>query len=96
MRIATTRSSSAGPGTARPTPPVRTALRGWTGAARGLGDELNRPDFGLLVFRFMHTNPGWQHNPENIAGPGTETAVMGPCFPQLSHTDKATFEAGGA
>ena len=68
----------------------------WGSKGEGLGDELNRPDFGLLVFRFMHTNPGWQHNPENIAGPGTEAAVMGPCFPQLSHTDKATFEAGGA
>ena len=68
----------------------------WGSKGEGLGDELNRPDFGLLLFRFMHTNPGWQHDPQRIVEPGTEAAVMGPYFPRLSYTDKATFEAGGA
>ena len=68
----------------------------WGSKGEGIGDELNRPDFGLLLFRFMHTNPGWQHDPQRIVEPGTEAAVMGPYFPRLSYTDKATFEAGGA
>jgi len=68
----------------------------WGSKGEGIGDELNRPDFGLLLFRFMHTNPGWQHDPQRIVEPGTEAEVMGPYFPRLSYTDKATFEAGGA
>ncbi len=28
--------------------------------------------------------------------PGTEAKIMGPYFPRLSYTDKATFKAGGA
>ena len=68
----------------------------WGTKGEGIDDELNRPDFGFLVFRFMHNNPNWKHNPENITEPGTEAEVMGPYFPRLSYTDKATFEAGGA
>ena len=68
----------------------------WGTKGEGIDDELNRPDFGFLVFRFMHNNPDWKHNPENITEPGTEAEVMGPYFPRLSYTDKATFEAGGA
>ena len=68
----------------------------WGTKGEGIDDELNRPDFGFLVFRFMHNNPDWAHNPDNIVEPGTEAEVMGPYFPRLSYTDKATFEADGA
>jgi hypothetical protein len=62
----------------------------------GIDDELNRDDFAILLFRFMHTNPDWEHDPWKIVEPGTEAQIMGPYFPRMSYTDKATFEAGGA
>ena len=98
MRTATTRSSSAAPEDrpANATDENGVAWVDWGTKGEGIDDELNRPDFGFLVFRFMHNNPDWKHNPENITEPGTEAEVMGPYFPRLSYTDKATFEAGGA
>ena len=68
----------------------------WGTKGEGLDDELNRTDFGMVLFRFMHNNPNWAHDPDKIVEPGTEGKVMGPYFPRLSYTDKATFEAGGA
>lgn len=68
----------------------------WGTRGEGLDDEHNRADFGLILFRFMYNSPGWDHSPERIAEPGTEEQVMGPYFPRLTYTDKASFEAGGA
>ena len=68
----------------------------WGHRGEGIDDELNRADYGMLLFRFMHNNPDWEHDPSRILEPGTEEQVMGPYFPRLSYTDKASFEAGGA
>ncbi len=68
----------------------------WGRKGEGIDDELNRTDYGMVLFRFMHNNPNWAHDPSRIVEPGTEEKVMGPYFPRLSYTDKATFEAGGA
>ena len=68
----------------------------WGTAGEGIDDELNRSDFGMLVFRFMYNNPGWAHDPGRIVEHGTEAEIMGPYFPQLTYTDKATFEAADA
>jgi hypothetical protein len=65
----------------------------WGHRGEGIDDDLNREDFGLLLFRFMHNNPEWKRNPDQIVKPGTEEEIMGPYFPRLSYTDKATFEA---
>ena len=35
----------------------------WSPRGEGLDDPSNRPDFGMLVFRYQHTNPGWQQSP---------------------------------
>ena len=67
----------------------------WGEEGEGLDDDANRPQFGLLVFRFMYNNPDWAYDPTKIAEPGTEAEVMGPYFPRLSYMDKAGFEARG-
>jgi hypothetical protein len=59
----------------------------------GIDDPRNREDFAILLFRFMHTNPDWKYDPQQIVEPGTEEAVMGPYFPRITYTDKVTFEA---
>jgi hypothetical protein len=68
----------------------------WGTRGEGIDDESNRADFGLILFRFMLNNPNWAHDPNQIVEPGTEERIMGPYFPRMSYTDKATFEAGGA
>jgi hypothetical protein len=68
----------------------------WGHKGEGIDDELNREDYAMILFRFMHTNPSWKHDPQKIVKPGMEEEVMGPYFPRMSYTDKATFEAGGA
>lgn len=65
----------------------------WGHRGEGIDDELNREDFALILFRFMHNNPDWAHDPDKILEPGTEEKIMGPYFPKLSYTDKETFEA---
>jgi hypothetical protein len=67
----------------------------WSSRGEGLDDPSNRPDFGMLVFRYQHTNPEWQQSPTKVAEPGTETEVMGPYCPRGEYMDKATFEAKG-
>lgn len=67
----------------------------WGSKGEGIDDERNRKDYGMVLFRFMCNNPNWAHNPQNVVEPGTEAKVMGPYFPRLSYTDKATFEAAG-
>ncbi len=66
----------------------------WGHRGEGIDDDLNREDYGFLVFRFMHTDPDWTNDPQRILTPGTEASVMGPYFPQLSYTDKERFEQG--
>ena len=61
----------------------------------GIDDPSNRTDGGLLVFRFMDNNATWQHDPNNIAVPGTEAEVLCPYCPRGEYTDKANFEAKG-
>ncbi len=68
----------------------------WSPRGEGLDDPSNRPDFGMIVLRYQHTNPDWKHSPEKVTEPGTEAEVMGPYYPQGQYMDKATFEAGGA
>lgn len=68
----------------------------WGRAGEGIDDDLNRPDFGMVVFRFMYNNPEWAHDPGRIVEHGSEEGIMGPYFPRLSYADKAGFEAGDA
>ena len=70
------------------------AWMNWGIEGEGIDDPRSRSDFGLLVFRFMYNNPNWKHDPSKIEKPGTEPDVMGPYFPRISYSDKATFEAG--
>ena len=65
----------------------------WGTDGEGIDDELNRTDFGLLVFRYMYNNSRWEHNPGKIVEHGTEAKIMGPYFPRISYTAKAAFEA---
>ncbi len=67
----------------------------WSPRGEGLDDPSNRPDFGMLVIRYQHTNPDWRQSPTKVVEPGTEEAVMGPYFPRGRYMDKATFEAEG-
>ena len=53
----------------------------WGTKGEGIDDELNRPDFGLLVFRFMHNNPDWKHNPEQHHRAGDRGRGHGPLLP---------------
>ena len=67
----------------------------WSSRGEGLDDPSNRPDFGMLVFRYQHTNREWEQSPTKVVEPGTEQEVMGPYCPRGEYTDKATFEATG-
>jgi len=71
------------------------AWMAWSPRGEGIDDSSNRPDFGLLVFRYMYSNPEWEHNPQKITVPGTEADVMGPYYPRGEYMDKATIEAKG-
>lgn len=68
----------------------------WSARGEGLDDPSNRSDFGLLIFRFQHTNPAWAHSPAHVVEPGTEQQVMGPYCPRGEYTTKSAFEATGA
>lgn len=68
----------------------------WSDRGEGLDDPSNRPDFGMLIIRFQHTNPDWEYSPAQVLEPGTEEQLMGPYYPQGEYMDKATFEAKGA
>jgi hypothetical protein len=71
------------------------AWMNWGTRGEGIDDPSNRPDFGMLVFRFMYNNPERKHNPWRITVPGIEAEVMGPYYPRGEYTDKKTFEARG-
>lgn len=65
----------------------------WSPRGEGLDDPRNRPDFGMLLMRFMATNPSWKERPDNVTEPGMEQAVMGPYCPKGFYTTKEEFEA---
>jgi hypothetical protein len=67
----------------------------WGTRGEGIDSPANRTDFGLLVFRFMYTNPDWKHDPKKVTVPGTERDIMGPYHPRGEYMDKKTFEAKG-
>lgn len=64
------------------------------GPGEGLDDARDRKDWGMVVMRFMVTNPDWDNSPSKVRTAGTEEAVMGPYFPKGYYTTKAAFEAG--
>ena len=45
----------------------------WGTRGEGVGDEQNRADFGLLLFRFMYNNPQWKQNPYKVTVRGTRS-----------------------
>jgi hypothetical protein len=63
------------------------------GPGEGLNDPRNRPDWGMLIMRFIASDPNWENSPTKITKPGMEAAVMGPYYPRGEYTDKASFEA---
>jgi hypothetical protein len=65
----------------------------WGSRGEGLPGPENRPEFGLLVMRFMACNAAWANSPEKATAPGTEAEVMGPNFPVGEYTDREAFEA---
>ena len=68
----------------------------WGHRGEGIDDDLNREDYAFIVFRFMHNNHDWAHDPSKIVEQFSEEKIMGPYFPRMSYTDKATFETEGA
>jgi len=68
----------------------------WSPRGEGIDGSQNRPDFGMLMLRFMHNNESWKQSPAYVTKPGMEEAVMGPYYPRGYYTDKASFEAQGA
>ncbi|MGB8771365.1 MAG: DUF1254 domain-containing protein [Candidatus Korobacteraceae bacterium] len=68
----------------------------WSPRGEGVDGPQNRPDFGMLMLRFMHNNESWKQSPAYVTKPGMEEAVMGPYYPRGYYTDKASFEAQGA
>jgi hypothetical protein len=67
----------------------------WSPHGEGLDDPRNRPDFGMLILRFMANNPTWAQSPDNVTKPGMEEAVMGPYYPRGYYTTKVEFESKG-
>ena len=65
------------------------------GPGEGLSDPRNRPDWGMLIMRYMVCHPDWKESPENATKPGTDEAVMGPYYPKGYYTTKAGFETEG-
>jgi hypothetical protein len=67
----------------------------WSPRGEGIDGPKNRPDFGMLMLRFISNDPKWKESPNYVTKPGMEEAVMGPYYPRGEYTDKATFEATG-
>ena len=67
----------------------------WSPRGEGVDTPQNRPDFGMLMLRFIANDPSWKQSPDYVTKPGMEEAVMGPYYPRGYYTDKATFEAQG-
>jgi hypothetical protein len=73
------------------TPENGVAWMNW-GPGEGLNDPRNRTDWGMLIMRFIASDPNWANSPTKIAKPGEDEAVMGPYYPRGEYTDKASFE----
>ena len=67
----------------------------WSPRGEGIDGPGNRPDFGMLMLRFIANDPKWKQSPVHVTKPGMEESVMGPYFPRGEYTDKASFEASG-
>lgn len=67
----------------------------WSPLGEGVESAKNRPDFGMLLMRFIANDPNWAQSPTKITKPGMEEAVMGPYYPRGYYTTKAEFEARG-
>jgi hypothetical protein len=67
----------------------------WSPRGEGIDGPKNRPDFGMLMLRFIANDPKWKESPVHVTKPGTEEAVMGPYYPRGYYTTKAEFEASG-
>ncbi len=67
----------------------------WGTRGEGLDIPQNRTGWGMLMIRFVGTNPSWAQSPANVTTPGTEASVMGPYYPRGEYTTKAAFEASG-
>jgi hypothetical protein len=66
------------------------------GPGEGLwNDPRNRPDWGMVLMRFMVPAENWDHSPSKATKPGTAENVMGPYYPKGYYTTKAEFEARG-
>jgi len=61
----------------------------------GIDGPKNRPDFGMLMLRFIANDPAWKQSLNHVTKPGMEEAVMGPYYPRGYYTTKAAFEASG-
>ena len=67
----------------------------WSPRGEGIDGPKNRPDFGMLMLRFIANDPNWAQSPNHVTKPGMEEAVMGPYYPRGYYTTKAEFEATG-
>ncbi len=67
----------------------------WSPRGEGVDGPKNRPDFGMLMLRFIANDPDWKQSPVNVTKPGMEEAVMGPYYPRGYYTTQAEFEANG-
>ncbi|MBN8507233.1 MAG: DUF1254 domain-containing protein [Burkholderiales bacterium] len=67
----------------------------WSPRGEGVQSPKNRPDFGMLMMRYIANAPDWKESPVNITRPGMEEQVMGPYYPRGYYTTKAEFEAQG-
>jgi len=67
----------------------------WSPRGEGIDGPKNRPDFGMLMLRFIANAPDWSQGPNHVTKPGMEEAVMGPYYPRGYYTTKAEFEAKG-
>ena len=55
-----------------------------------------QPIVGVTHTRSSRRGARWAHDPGRIAEHGTEAGIIGRYCPQLTYTDKATFEAADA
>jgi hypothetical protein len=67
----------------------------WSPRGEGIDGPKNRPDFGMLMLRFISNSPSWKQSPNHVTKPDMEEAVMGSYYPRGYYTAKAEFEANG-
>jgi len=67
----------------------------WSPRGEGIDGPKNRPDFGMLMLRFIANDSSWAQSPNRVTKPGMEEAIMGPYYPRGEYTTKAEFQATG-